>query len=64
MNAGYALADYQDRMYRDLPCTRIEADEVWCFAYARSKTATANPEASDVWLWAELSDRPLLWQSG
>ncbi len=54
VDAGWGLAELQDRMYRNLDCSRIEADEVWCFVYARTKTQAAHPEAGDVWLWVAI----------
>jgi lambda repressor-like predicted transcriptional regulator len=35
--AGNAFLDYQNRMLRNLPCTRIQCDEIWSFVYAKAK---------------------------
>jgi hypothetical protein len=32
---GAACADYQDRVFRDLPCKVIECDEIWNYCYAK-----------------------------
>lgn len=58
VDAGCAAADYQDRMLRNLPCKRIQCDEIWAFCYAKQKnvkTAKAAPEgAGDAWTWTSL----------
>ena len=58
VDAGKACAAYQDQALRDLPCRRIQVDEVWSFIYskaanvARAKAAPA--EAGDVWTWTAI----------
>ncbi len=56
--AGEACLDYQDRMLRDLPCKRIQCDEIWSFLYAKKKNvprAKAAPEgAGDIWTWTAI----------
>ena len=55
VDAGNAFAAYQDGALRDLPCTRLEVDELWSFIYAKNKNVarakSAPPEAGDVWTW-------------
>ena len=48
-----ACAKYQDEVFRNLPCKRIQCDEIWSFCYAKEKNV---PEAlkgklgcGDVW---------------
>ena len=57
-DAGRACADYQDRTLRNLPCQRIQADEIWSFVYAKQKNVprakNAPPEAGDVWTWTSI----------
>jgi IS1 family transposase len=57
-DAGEACSDYQDRVLRDLPCKRIQVDEIWSFVYAKQKnvpTAKAAPEqAGDIWTWTAI----------
>jgi IS1 family transposase len=55
-DAGQAAAWYQDRVLRNLPCTRIQADEIWGFvAVKEAKRLTAKKNYSDqhgdVWVW-------------
>lgn len=58
IDAGKACSDYQDRVLRDLPCRRIQVDEIWSFVYAKQKNVTkakAAPEdAGDVWTWTAI----------
>ena len=58
IGAGKACADYQDKALRDLPCKRIQVDEIWSFIYAKQKNVarakSAPPEAGDVWTWTAI----------
>lgn len=55
---GRACDTYQDRAFRNLPCRRIQCDEIWAFSYAKQrnvKKAKKAPEgAGDVWTWVAL----------
>jgi IS1 family transposase len=57
-DAGQAFSEYQDRVLVNLPCKRVQVDEVWAFCYAKQKnvpTAKAAPEgAGDIWTWVGL----------
>ena len=37
IDAGTSCAAYQDEHLRDLPCRRIEVDEIWSFIYAKAR---------------------------
>jgi IS1 family transposase len=54
-DSGRACAWYQDRVFRNLACKRIQVDELWGFVHAKQKNVPAAkraPEgAGDVWLW-------------
>jgi IS1 family transposase len=58
VDAGRACAAYQDRMLRNLPCKRVQVDEIWSFVYVKSDNvadAKASPrEAGDVWTWTAI----------
>jgi len=58
VSAGHACAAYQDKALRNLPCKRIQMDEIWSFVYAKAanvKGAKAAPEtAGDVWTWTAI----------
>jgi hypothetical protein len=34
---GMACADYQDKIFHDLKCKRVQCDEIWSFCYAKQK---------------------------
>jgi IS1 family transposase len=58
VEAGQAAAWYQDRVFRNLTCKRIQVDEIWAFVYAKQKnvaTAKAAPtDAGDIWTWTAI----------
>jgi IS1 family transposase len=65
IDAGRACGEYQDRTLRNLPCKRVQLDEIWSFVYAkndnvkRAKSAPAN--AGDAWTWTAIcADTKLL----
>jgi IS1 family transposase len=58
VDLGAACSEYQDRVLRDLPCERIQCDEIWSFCRAKEKNV---PEAhrgewgwGDVWTWTAI----------
>jgi IS1 family transposase len=55
VDAGCAAAWYQDRVFQNLTCRRIQVDEVWGFVGAKAKNADPRlksaGQAGDVWLW-------------
>jgi IS1 family transposase len=57
-DAGEAFSWHQDRTLRDLPCKRLQLDEIWAFCYAKQRnviTAKAAPEeAGDIWTWVAI----------
>ena len=58
VEAGHACAAYQDKTLRNLPCKRVQMDEIWSFVYAKNdnvKAAKAAPAtAGDVWTWTAI----------
>jgi len=59
VEAGEMCEAYQDRVFRNLTCRRIQCDEIWSFCYAKAKNVT--PEiaekiagAGDVWTWVAI----------
>jgi IS1 family transposase len=58
IDAGKACAAYQDKTLRNLPCKRIQVDEIWSFVYAKARNvanAKAAPEeAGDIWTWTAI----------
>jgi len=58
MDAGKACAEYQDRAFHNLPCTRIQCDEIWSFIYCKDRNVKrarkAPQQAGDVWTWTAI----------
>src|SRR6266404_5301837 len=58
IDAGEACSAYQDQAFRNLPCKRVQLDEIWSFVYAKQRNvmlAKAAPEtAGDVWTWVAI----------
>jgi IS1 family transposase len=57
-DAGMACSDYQDMALRNLPCQRIQVDEIWAFCYTKQKNVESakNPVegAGDIWTWTAI----------
>ncbi|MFZ0890672.1 MAG: IS1 family transposase [Candidatus Binataceae bacterium] len=57
-DAGNACLEYQDRVMVNLPCKRIQADEIWSFVYAKQKNVPQEHRGEfgygDVWTWTAL----------
>ena len=55
---GAACDAYQRRTLVNLPCRRIQCDEIWSFVYAKEKNAAPEMKmagtAGDVWTWTTL----------
>ena len=55
---GHVCAMYQHVVMRNLPCTKIQVDEIWGFVYAKAKNvarAKAAPDgAGDTWTWVAI----------
>ena len=58
VDAGQAAAWYQDRVFRNLTCKRVQVDEIWAFVYAKQKNVAtskkAPADAGDVWTWTAI----------
>jgi hypothetical protein len=55
VDAGQAAGWYQDRVFRNIECKRLQVDEIWGFVGAKQRNAKPEKkeagEAGDVWLW-------------
>jgi IS1 family transposase len=55
---GAVCKRYHDEHVRDLKTKRVQADEIWCFCYAKQKNVPAamrgQPGVGDVWTWTAL----------
>lgn len=55
---GQACEAYQKRTLVNLPCQRIQCDEIWSFCYAKQKNVPSDKQGQfgfgDVWTWVAL----------
>jgi IS1 family transposase len=55
---GNACAIYQDKVFRDLKCKRIECDEIWSFVHAKEGHLSAELQGvfgyGDIYTWVAL----------
>lgn len=70
-DVGAACLDYQDEHLRNLPCKRVQCDEIWSFVYAKERNIPKHlqgvPGIGDVWTWTAIdSDTKLVpcWHVG
>src|SRR3990172_6137228 len=68
---GEACLAFQDKMLRNLPCSRLQCDEAWCFCYAKDKNVPDEmrgmPGVGSIWTWVVLdADSKLIvsWRLG
>src|SRR6266436_6169546 len=58
VDAGQAAAWYQDRVFRNLTCKRIQVDEIWAFVHCKQKNVAAAKKAprnaGDCWTWTAI----------
>ena len=58
VDLGAACSEYQDRVLRDLPCRRIQADEIWSFCQAKARNVPVEHRGEfgwgDVWTWTAI----------
>lgn len=58
IDVGTACANYQYENLRNLPCKRIQCDEIWSFCYAKDKNVPAEVKGvwgfGDVWTWTAI----------
>ena len=57
-DTGSACLDYQDAALRNLPCKRIQCDELWGFVGAKQKNVPEERKGEfgigDVWTWTAI----------
>jgi IS1 family transposase len=55
---GPACANFHDGIARNLPCKRLEVDELWCFCHAKDRNIPAHLEGKEgvgsVWTWVSM----------
>jgi IS1 family transposase len=57
-DAGAACSEYQDAVLRNLPCKRLQCDEIWSFCHAKAKNVPEEHIGEfgygDVWTWTAI----------
>lgn len=55
---GPACERHQAQALRNLPCKKIQCDEIWAFCYAKQKNVPSDKQGmfgfGDVWTWTSL----------
>jgi IS1 family transposase len=58
VDVGTACSVYQDQVLRDLPCRRIQCDEIWAFCNSKAKNVPTKHRDEfgwgDVWTWTAI----------
>ena len=57
VDLGLVCAKYQDEHLRNLPCRRVQCDEIWSFVDAKMKNTSGEKLADgwgDVWTWTAI----------
>jgi len=58
MELGSACLDYQDTNMRNLPCQRLQCDEIWSFVYSKAKNVPHEHQGEfgygGVWTWTAI----------
>jgi IS1 family transposase len=57
-DAGAACLAYQDKHLTNLPCKRVQCDEIWSFVYSKDKNVPEKLKGQfgfgDVWTWTAI----------
>lgn len=57
-DVGKACKDYQDKVFRNLTCKRIQCDEIWSFCYAKEKNVPEEKQGQfgygDIYTWTAI----------
>src|SRR3954466_11726063 len=58
VDAGVACAKYQHDTLRNLPCKRLQCDQIWSFVSCKAKNVPEGKQGilgyGDVWTWTAL----------
>ena len=58
VDLGQVCSAYQDAVMRDLPCKRLQCDEIWSFCHNKEKNTAPEHEGQfgygDVWTWTAI----------
>ena len=55
---GTACLEYQQKVFTNLPCKRLQLDEIWSFCYSKDKNVPEDKQGvfgfGDVWTWVAI----------
>lgn len=58
VDLGAAGSTYQDEVLRNLPCTKVQCDQIWSSSYAKQKNVPEERRDEfgygDVWMWTAI----------
>ena len=58
VNVGAGCEHFLDQTMRNLPCKRVQVDEIWSFVYSKAKNVPAKHQGEfgygDVWTWTAI----------
>lgn len=58
IDLGTVCSEYQHKHLRNLPCKRIQVDEIWSFCFAKNRNVPADKKGElgfgDVWTWVAM----------
>jgi len=58
VDVGMACSEYQSKTFHNLPCKRIQCDEIWSFVYSKERNTSPEMKAAgiagDVWTWTAI----------
>jgi IS1 family transposase len=61
---GKACSEYQNKVFRNLTCKRLQCDEIWSFCYAKEKNVPVKLKGQfgygDVWTWTAIDAKTKL----
>jgi lambda repressor-like predicted transcriptional regulator len=60
---GAACSAYQDKVFRNLNCKRVQCDEIWSFIGCKQKNVTPDNEDNnwgDAWTWVAMDPQTKL----
>ena len=63
IDVGQAASDYQDRVFVNLKCKRVQVDEIWAFVGSKQRNTSEAAKAlgmGDVWTWTAIDADTIL----
>lgn len=57
VDLGDKCLAYQNKAFNNLPCKKVQVDEIWSFVYAKNKNASPEEKlqgCGDIWTWTAI----------